>query len=379
MSNSVFSFSRFLAVVWKEFIQMRRDRMTLAMILVLPVIQLIMFGYAINANPKQLPTAVIDADKTTYTQAFLTGLKNTNYFKLSYYPHSEAQADALLRSGKVSFVVNIPANFTRDFILGRQPQILITGDATDSMSLANAFPAAIGMLNTVFDPFLKGNLQHLKQRPLALELIEHAKYNPEQITRYTIVPGLMGVVLTMTLVMITSLAITREIERGTMESLLATPVRPLEVMLGKIIPYILMGYVQVIIILLFSYYLFDVPMDGSVLALFVYVLPFIAANLAVGLMFSSIARNQLQAVQMAIFFLLPSILLSGFMFPFYGMPKWAQYIGDVLPMTHFVRVVRGIMLKGDTFYQAWTHVWPIIVFFVGVILISIKEYRQTLD
>ena len=379
MSNPIFSLSRFFAVLWKEFIQMRRDRMTLAMMVAMPIIQLIMFGYAINANPKHLPTAVLDGDKTTYTQAFLTGLKNTDYFYLNYYPKTEKAADALLRAGEVSFIVNIPPNFTRDLIAGHNPQILITGDATDSMSLANAFPAALGMLNTVFDPLLRGNLAHLQQKPLAMKLIEHAKYNPEQITRYTIVPGLMGVVLTMTLVMITSLAITREIERGTMESLLATPVRPLEVMLGKIIPYIFVGYVQVCIILLFSVYLFGVPMDGSVFALFLYVLPFIAANLAVGLMFSSVARNQLQAVQMAIFFLLPSILLSGFMFPFYGMPKWAQYIGDVLPMTHFMRVVRGIMLKGDTLGEAWVHVWPILIFFVGVIIVSIKEYRQTLD
>ena len=379
MSNRIFSLSRFIAILWKEFIQMRRDRMTLAMMIAMPIIQLIMFGYAINANPKHLPTAVLDGDKTTYTQAFLTGLKNTDYFQLKYYPKSEQAADALLRTGEVSFIVNIPPNFTQDLLGGYHPQILITGDATDSMSLANAFPAAVGMLNNVFNPLLQGNLKSLQEKPLALKLVEHAKYNPEQITRYTIVPGLMGVVLTMTLVMITSLAITREIERGTMESLLATPVRPLEVMLGKIIPYIFVGYVQVCIILLFSVYLFGVPMDGSVFALFLYVLPFIAANLAVGLMFSSIARNQLQAVQMAIFFLLPSILLSGFMFPFYGMPKWAQYIGDILPMTHFMRVVRGIMLKGDTVSESWVHVWPIIVFFVGVILVSIKEYRQTLD
>lgn len=379
MNSRVFSLSRFMAMIWKEFVQMRRDRMTLAMMIAMPIIQLILFGYAINANPKHLPTAVLDGDKTTYTQAFLTGLKNTAYFHLKYYPQSERAAEALLRSGEVTFVVNIPPNFTRDLMAGHKPQILITGDATDSMSLANALPAARGMLNSVFDPLLRANLTDLKEKPLAVDLIEHAKYNPEQITRYTIVPGLMGVVLTMTLVMITSLAVTREIERGTMESLLATPVRPLEVMLGKIIPYIVVGYVQVFIILLFSVYLFDVPMDGNIFALILYVLPFIAANLAVGLMFSSIARNQLQAVQMAIFFLLPSILLSGFMFPFYGMPQWAQYIGDVLPMTHFMRVVRGIMLKGDTLSQGWVHVWPIIVFFVGVIFISVKQYRQTLD
>jgi ABC-2 type transport system permease protein len=379
MSSRIFSLARFFSVVWKEFIQMRRDRMTLAMMIVMPIIQLVMFGYAINANPKFLPTAVVDGDKTTYTQAFLTGLKNTNYFKLKYYPRSEEAADRLLQSGQVSFIVNIPPNFTNNLIAGHNPQILITGDATDSMSLANAFPAAKGMLNTVFNPLFNGNLSFLKEKPIGMQLIEHAQYNPEQITRYTIVPGLMGVVLTMTLVMITSLAVTREIERGTMESLLATPVRPLEVMLGKITPYILVGYVQIFIILLFAEYIFGVPMDGSVFAVFLYALPFIAANLAVGLMFSSIARNQLQAVQMAIFFLLPSILLSGFMFPFYGMPKWAQYIGDILPMTHFMRVIRGIMLKGDNIEQAWTHVWPIIVFFVGVILISIKEYRQTLD
>ncbi len=385
MNNSLFSdqpffsLTRFLAMVWKEFVQMRRDRMTLAMMIVMPIIQLIMFGYAINANPKHLPTAVVDADKSVYTQAFLMGLKNTEYFNLEYYPDSDKQADALLQAGTVTFIVTIPENFTRTLLAGHNPQILITGDATDAMSVANALPAATRMLNTVFEPLFQSNFKYLKEQPIGFQLIQHVKYNPEQITRYTIIPGLMGVVLTMTLVMITSLAVTREIERGTMESLLATPVRPLEVMLGKIVPYILVGYIQVMIILFFSYCVFGVPMDGSIFALLLYVLPFIAANLAVGLMFSSIARNQLQAVQMAIFFLLPSLLLSGFMFPFYGMPKWAQYIGDILPMTHFMRVVRGIMLKGDTLSQAWGHVWPIILFFVCVILISIKEYRQTLD
>lgn len=379
MRHSWFSFARFSAILWKEFIQMRRDRMTFAMMVAMPIIQLLLFGYAINANPKHLPTAVLDGDHTTFTQAFVQGLSHTKYYHIKYYPKSEKAADALLQSGRVLFVVNIPPNFTRDLIAGHKPQLLITGDATDSMSVANALPAAMGMMNQVFNPLLRGNLSSLRERPLAINLVTHAKYNPEQITRYSIVPGLMGVVLTMTLVMITSLAITRERERGTMESLLATPTRPLEVMLGKIIPYIFVGYIQVLIILAVAFWLFHVPMDGNIFALLLYVLPFIAANLSVGLMFSSIARNQLQAVQMAVFFLLPSILLSGFMFPFFGMPKWAQIIGQVLPMTHFVRMVRGIMLKGDTLVQAWQHVWPICLFFVIVLAISVKKYRRTLD
>lgn len=379
MKRSWFSFARFGAILWKEFIQMRRDRMTFAMMILMPIIQLLIFGYAINANPKHLPTAVLDGDRTTFTQAFIQGLKHTSYFHIQYYPKSEQAADALMQSGRALFVINIPPNFTRDLLAGHKPQLLVTGDATDSMSVANALPAAVGMMNTVFNPLLRGNLSHLQEKPLAIDLITHAKYNPEQITRYSIVPGLMGVVLTMTLVMVMSLAITRERERGTMESLLATPTKPIEVMLGKIIPYIFVGYVQVGIILAVAYWLFQVPMDGSVFALLLYVLPFIAANLSVGLMFSSIARNQLQAVQMAVFFLLPSILLSGFMFPFFGMPKWAQVLGQILPMTHFIRVVRGIMLKGDTFVQAWQHVWPICLFFFIVLMISVKKYRRTLD
>ena len=207
----------------------------------------------------------------------------------------------------------------------------------------------------------------------------HPRYNPEAITQYNIVPGLMGVILTMTMVLMTSLAITRETERGTMENLLATPANALEVMTGKIVPYVLIGLIQVTLILMLARWIFDVPIQGSLVTLYVAVLLFIAANLTLGLTFSSLARNQLQAMQMTFFFFLPSILLSGFMFPFRGMPGWAQAIGEVLPITHFLRIVRGVLLKGNGLAEIGSEAWPIVVFMTAVIAIGLRSFRSTLD
>lgn len=377
--NKRFSWYRTLAIMIKEFLQMRRDRLTFAMIIGLPLIQLILFGYAINTNPHKLPTAVVFGDNSVFVRQFILGLHNTDYFEVLYEPKSVKEASNLLAEGKVLFVISFPPNFTQQLIRGHRPQILVEADATDPVATGNATTAIQQLVNTVFDPYFKGPTGHLRNKPIAVNLITHAKYNPENITQFNIVPALLGVVLTMTMVIITSLAITRERERGTMESLLATPVRPVEVMIGKLLPYILVGYIQVFLILFAAKYLFYVPSAGSMLLLISCVLPFIAANLAVGLTFSSLARNQLQAVQMAFFFFLPSILLSGFMFPFAGMPKWAQMIGNCLPLTYFIRIVRGIMLKGNVFAQIWPQIWPILLFCVIAVGIGVKRYRQTLD
>lgn len=374
-----FSWMRLIAIVRKEFIQMRRDRLTFGMIVAIPLMQLILFGYAINTNPKHLPTAVVTANHSEFTRAFIAGLENTKYFRVTAYPKTEKQATQMLAEGKVSFVVNIPPNFTERLIRHQRPQILVEADGSDPVAASSALAAIPILGQSVFNDLLSGSLHYLKTDPLPVDYIMHAKYNPEQITQYNIVPGLLGVVLTMTMVLITSLAITRERERGTMESLLATPVRPIEVTVGKIMPYVLVGYIQAILILLFAHFLFQVPMQGSVITLLLATLPFIAASLSVGVTFSSIAKNQLQAVQMAFFFFLPSILLSGFMFPFKGMPIWAQYLGQILPLTHFLRVVRGIMLKGNGWLQIWPDLWPILLFMLIVLTIGLKRYRQTLD
>jgi ABC-2 type transport system permease protein len=379
MFENCFSCQRLMAIMIKEFIQMRRDRLTFAMIIGIPLLQLILFGYAINSNPKNLPTVIVNNDHSVFTRTFIQAMRNTDYFRLIKSNLDEKEADKLLSLGKAQFAFTIPSHFSKDLVRGHRPDVLLTVDATDAMAASNAMAAASQLAHNVFTRDLQGPLAHLIVAQNPFNFIVHAKYNPELITQYNIVPGLMGVVLTMTMVIITALAVTRERERGTMESLLATPSRPAEVMLGKIVPYIIIGYMQVVLILLAAYYLFQVPIAGHLILIFATALPFIIANLSVGITFSTIADTQLQAVQMAVFFFLPSILLSGFMFPFYGMPIWAQWIGHVLPLTYFLRIVRGIVLKGNGILEILPHVWPIIIFMIIALIIGLMRYRKTLD
>lgn len=374
-----FSWKRLLAIIIKEFIQLLRDRGTLAIVVGIPIMQLILFGYAINTNPKHLPTVIIAKDNSDFTRAFMQGLQNTDYFKITGEAKNEAEAQHLLATGKTQFVVTIPTDFTHKLLRGERPQLLIEADATDPVATGSALSAIKVLPQTVFNHLLIGNLQHLQNTAPAIELVTHANYNPENITQYNIVPGLLGVVLTITLVMVAAACITREREKGTLENVLSTPARPLEVMVGKITPYVIVGYIQVFIILIASKILFAIPIEGSVTLLILSALPFIAANLSVGIAFSSIASTQLQASQASAFFFLPSLLLSGFMFPFAGMPFWARCIGETLPLTHFTRIVRGIMLKGNGLAQIWPDLWPIMLFMVVAMIIGLKRYRQTLD
>jgi ABC-2 type transport system permease protein len=375
----IFSPSRFWAIVVKEFIQMRRDRITFGMMIGIPLIQLILFGFAINADPKHLPTAVLVADYGPQGRTLLQAIKNSDYFEFVRQVASEQEADEILARGDVQFVVNIPQNFSREVLRGDKPAILVEADATDPAATSNAIGSLRVLITTALQQDLKGSLAYLARGTDPIDLRIHARYNPEAITQYNIVPGLMGVVLTMTMVMITGLAITRERERGTMENLLSMPTRPFEVMIGKVLPYILVGYIQVVLILLAAHLLFHVPVYGNVLLLFLTALFFITANLAMGITFSTLAQNQLQAVQLSFFFFLPSLLLSGFMFPFRGMPQWAQTIGEILPLTHFLRIVRGIMLKGNGFEEVVLQLWQIGLFAVVALAIGVKRYRQTLD
>lgn len=370
---------RLWAMVNKEFIHMRRDKVTVSLILWIPVIQLIIFGYAINTNPKNLPVALVLGDNSPYVRSFVTGLQNTDYFHIVSVAQSEPEAKSLLRENKVLFVFSIPPNFTRDFLSGRAPNILVEADATDGVAIGPALQALTQLSKTVFDPLLLGGRQVLAYKRPSFQIINHPLYNPENITSYSIIPGLLGVILTMSMITVTAQAITREIERSTMESLLATPIKPKEVMFGKMIPYVLLGYAQAIIVLILAAVLFGVPMYGSLTLLFVCLLPFIIANLAMGLFFSTLANTQLQAMQMTFFFFLPSILLSGFMFPFYGMPDWAIYLGECLPLTHMVRITRGILLKDNGLFEVWTDVWPMLLFASLMLTFAIKRYRQTLD
>ncbi len=373
------SWSRFLAILIKELRQVRRDRLTFGMMVGVPIMQLILFGFAINTDPKHLPIAVVVADHSEFSRSFVAGLENSGYFHITQRPASETQADALLATGEVQFALVIPAGFSRRLIRGEHPVMLMAADATDPAATGNALAALQGIGQRAIGRELTGPLAALRPADPAFDVRVQRRYNPEGLTSYNVIPGLIGVILTMTMVMMTSLAMTRERERGTMENLLATPARPFEVMLGKIVPYILIGYVQVTVIMVAAWLLFDVPMVGSMALLSAVLVLFIAANLAVGFTFSTIARNQLQAMQLTFFFFLPSMLLSGFMFPFRGMPAWAQAIGEVFPLTHFLRVVRGIMLKGNGVSEVAMHLWPIALFMLVAGTVALKRYRQTVD
>ncbi|WP_286232932.1 ABC transporter permease [Thalassotalea sediminis] len=373
------SVSRVWAILLKELIQMRRDRMTFAMMVAIPIMQLILFGFAINTDPKRLPTVIYAQENTSITRAIIDGFAHSNYFHFIDQVDTPKAANDALLTGDASFVIQIPVGFTRELIRQQHPQLLIEADASDPSASSNALAQATKIVESALVHEYTGALAYLKSSSANIDVVIHRKYNPEGITQYNIVPGLLGVILTMTSVMITAMAMTRESEKGNLENILAMPARPFEVMLGKITPYVLVGSVQTVIILLAATWLFTVPFVGNIALLLMAVLVFIIANLFLGFTFSTIAKTQMQAMQMTFFFFLPSILLSGFMFPFRGMPLWAQYAGEVLPLTHFLRIVRGVMLKGAD----WSHLHQefyamfAFIFFAG--LLSILRYRTTLD
>jgi ABC-2 type transport system permease protein len=378
-AHATFSLARWWSMVLKEFLQLRRDRVTFAMIVGIPIIQLTLFGFAINTDPKHLPTAVIVADQSPFTRSFVAAMENSAYFDIvETLPNEQAGRRALAR-GDVQFVLSVPVDFSRRLLRGEHPTLLVEADATDPIATSSALGALPGLVQPIAAKDLTGPLAHLNGRPAAFDVQIHRLYNPEAITQYNVVPGLMGVILTMTMVMMTGLAITRERERGTMENLLATPVLPIEVITGKIVPYVFIGLIQVSIILAAARFVFQVPFAGGLLTVYLSALLFIAANLTVGITLSSLAQNQLQGMQLTFFYFLPSILLSGFIFPFAGMPKWAQYIGSLLPLTYFNRLVRGILLKGNDWADLWPSVWPLAVFTVVMMGIALRFYRRTLD
>jgi ABC-2 type transport system permease protein len=378
MSNR-FSLARIGAILSKEFLQMRRDRITLAMIVALPLMQLFVFGLAINFNPKALPTVISIDDPGVFSRSVVAALQNSSYFDVVAETNSPAKARRLLQEGKVLFAVEIPVNFTRDIVRGATPDLLVEVDATDTAASGFALSALAGLSSTALRDDLTGPLATRAQEPPPFNTVTHLLYNPESNTQYSIVPGLLAVILTMTMVLMTCLALTRERERGTYENLLAMPATPIEIMIGKITPNIAVGAVQSTIILLAAKFIFGVPMIGSMALLALGLAIFIIANLAVGYTFSTIAENQLQAMQMVMFFLLPAILLSGFAFPFDGMPIWAQWLGEVLPATHFLRIVRGILLKDNGFSEIWPDLWPLILFTFVAGTVALARFRRTLD
>ena len=371
-----FSFARLIALLRKETIQVIRDPITLRMIIAIPIMQLFLFGYAINSDPKHLPAGLLSIDYSKYARTIAAGLNNSGYYNLQQI-RSEAEADEGLARGDLTFVVEIPPDFDRAVDRGENPSVLIDADATDPTAIGNAV-AALNSVLADLNRDLPPIRQAAPQTP-AVNFVVHARYNPEQLTVLNIVPGLIAIVLTFSTLFITTLAITRERERGTMENLLAMPVRPIEVMIAKIVPYVFIGYVQVGLILLASVAFFGLPVRGSMPLLLGALGVFIASNLALGVTFSTIAANQMQAIQLAQFTLMPSIMLSGFMFPFRGMPVWAQAIGNVFPTTHAMRIVRGMLLKGNGWSEIAPEIWPMAVFTIAVIVFAVWRYRETLD
>jgi ABC-2 type transport system permease protein len=373
---NAFSFRRFAALLRKEWLQIRRDAITLRFIIALPIMQLFLFGYAINANPKNLPAGLLSVEHSKYERTIVAALRNTGYYDVSIL-FSEAEAERGLARGELLFVINIPPNFDRSVDRGEAPSLLVDADASDPVAIGNAaaaLPALSVALNRDLPP-----VRQTVSAPSPFQFVVHARYNPEQLTVLNIVPGLICVVLMMSTLFVTALSITREREQGTMENLLAMPVRPIEVMLAKIVPYVFVGYIQVALILVASALFFQLPVRGSMLLLLLALGLFIASNLALGVTFSTLAANQMQAIQLAQFTLLPSIFLSGFMFPFKGMPAWAQWAGEVFPATHTMRIMRGLLLKGNHLSDVLPELWPIALFTLMVVVIAVRFYRETLD
>ncbi|HKA75854.1 MAG TPA: ABC transporter permease [Pseudolabrys sp.] len=363
------------AMIVKEFIQLKRDRVSFAMIIMLPLIQLMLFGYAINTTPRNLPTAVLMQERSDLSRSILAALENTKYFKVTQLPRSEAEVDQLLASGTVLFAIEIPANFERSVRRGDKPAMLVIADATDPV----ASGTALGALGEVLQMALTHDRDVPDKPVMPFEIRTHARYNPAALTQLNIVPGLVGTILTMTMLIFTALSVTREIERGTMESLLSMPITPVEIMLGKIVPYIIVGFVQAALIISIGVMLFGVPIVGNLAVLAALSTLFIATNLSIGYTFSTIAQNQLQAMQMSMMFFLPNILLSGFMFPFAGMPIWAQYIGEGLPLTHFLRIVRAVMLKGSSLSDLRYDAVAMFALMLVAMTIAVTRFRRTLD
>lgn len=379
MKEHRFTLHRMFAILRKELIQMRRDRMTLALLIGIPVMQLFIFGYAINMVPRHMATVVSVADPGPMANSIVAALKNSHYFDIVKATGSPQEARTMLAEGKASFAVFIPPNFSRDIVRGAHPDLLVEADATDPAAGSYALSALPGLATTALRDDLVGPLANRAPKAAPFNMVVHNLYNPEAITQYNIVPGLLGVILTLTMVLATAIALTRERERGTYENLLAMPARPVEIMIGKITPNIFVGAFQATLILLLARFVFGVPFIGSLALLALAATVFITALLGVGYTISTVAKNQMQAMQMTFFFLLPSIMLSGFIFPFRGMPFWAQAIGEVLPITHFLRIVRGILLKGNGLPEIWPEIWPMVLFLLAAGSVAILRFRRTLD
>lgn len=370
---------RILAIARKEFIQIKRDIVAFLWLFMIPIMQLLLFGLIINTNPKHLPTAVISSEDTPFTRSLLEGIKHTTYFAIDTIPQSEKKGEELLLRGDVQFVINIPPNFSRELVRGKSPHVLIEADASDPLAVVNAFYAATSLPNKVLNDELRGSLQYLVGSPSPFTIDIQPKYNPEVIPQYNTLPGLVALLLFTTLTILTAISITAEFESGTFETLLTTPLSQFNIIIGKVIPHLIVGYMILIMLLLISILFFHVPFRGSIVLFLILAAPYCIASLGTGLAISAVSRTQFQAASGSNAYLLFSLIISGFLFPFKGMPLWAQYIGEFIPLTHFLRITRSIMLKGAHFDILWKDTWPIILFMIFILGLSAFLFRKTLD
>jgi ABC-2 type transport system permease protein len=373
------SFLKIKALFIKEFIQIRRDRMTFGMMVMMPIIQLILFGFAINNDPRGLPMGVLIYEESVFSRNIIKSFENSSYFKVTQNFTHENQANLALKKGDISFLLTIPAGLERGILRGDQPQILLEADATDPGTVGGALGAIPQLINQSLALDMGRYFPQGAPSKAIIDVVVHRNYNPESITAYSIVPGLIGTILSMTMIMMTAIALTRESEKGTMENLLSMPFSPFDIMVGKITPYILIGFMQFLVIMSAGHLLFSIPIQGSLILAAMVTLLYITANLLVGYVFSTIVKTQLQAMQLTFFFFLPSLLLSGFMFPFFGMPVWAQYIGNIFPITHFLRIIRGILLKDSGLDVLYSDIFAIFLFILATAFIAVKRFRKTLD
>ena len=349
------------------------------MLLIIPFLQIILFGYAINTNPKFLPTSVIDYDRSEFSRKLIQGLINSEYFSIHTLNPTEKQAERLMREGKTLITIHINSDFSKKLIRGEVPEVLMEADFTDFFAVGGAISTAETVVNQLYSKEKKGLFHYFNSGLPTVVLNVHRLYNPTLNTTYNMIPGLIGVIIFLTLAILASHTITDEKTQGTFLTLINSPIKSYELILGKIIPYILIGYVQLTIVILFAWWLFDLPIHGSLALFYLVSFPFIVASLVYGIYCSIIASSSMLSQQFVILIYLPSIFLSGFMFPFYGLPKFAQYIGELLPLTHYIRISRGIFIKGYNLEEVWVHLWPILIFLLIFSILSVITFKKTLD
>ncbi|WP_027364080.1 ABC transporter permease [Desulfotruncus alcoholivorax] len=365
--------NRILAVLHKEFLQMRRDRMTLALVFMLPLVQLLLFGYAIQTEVRHISTVVFDQSLSAESRDLLQSFSASGYFDINYTAGSYDEVSRMIDSGRAKVGIIIPPDFSRSVKRGEPAQAQVIVDASDNM-VANQAVAIANSIGLIKSQEILTRLKNIGGPPYDIRV--RPWYNPDGITAYYMVPAILGIIVTMTMVIMTSMGIVRERERGTLEQLIVTPVKSYELMIGKILPYIALGYVQITVALLVGVIVFGVPVRGSLVELYLLTLFFITASLGVGIFISNIAKTQMQAFQMSFFFMLPSILLSGFMFPRDAMPRLIYFISNLIPLTYYLDIIRGIVLKGIGFQYLVGQVASLLVFSVVLLVMSVIKFKK---